>query len=81
MCNHLKNFEIEEVMSAVHCRRARDGNPEDVNDYGEPEGYNEIGDIQYYIFRCLDCQREQRFDHLSVDGPEFIKHAVSVLFP
>lgn len=81
MCNHSKNFEIIEVMHATHLRRAIDAKPDELDQYGRPVGYNEMEDIQYYIFRCSDCNTERKFRSLSAEKPIFIKNAISVLFP
>lgn len=81
MCNHAKNFEIIEVMRATHLRRAVSGNPDGLNAYGKPIGYNEVGDIQYCIFRCNDCKAERRFPSLAAEKPIFIKKAIDILFP
>ena len=80
MCKHNKNFEIDEIMTALHTRRAVNGCPDELNKFGMPIGYNEMGDIQHYIFRCLDCGIEKRFPYLG-SGPNFIKRAVEILFP
>ena len=81
MCNHTKNFEIIEVMHATHSRRAVSGKPDDLDAYGRPVGYNEMEDIQYYIFRCNDCQAERKFKTLAAEKPIYIKNAIGILFP
>ena len=81
MCIHQKNFEIIEIMNASHSRRAVNGEPEDLDQYGRPTGYNEIEDIQYYIFRCNDCQKEHQFKSLAATSPIFVKNAIAILFP
>lgn len=80
MCKHNKNFAIDEVMTAYHTRLAVDGRPDELNEFGQPVGYNEMGDIKYYIFRCMDCGKEKRFPYLGA-GPVFVKNAVEILFP
>ncbi len=81
MCNHDKNFEIIEIMHASHSRRAISGVPEDLDQYGRPVGYNEMEDIQYYIFRCNECKAQRKFRSLADEKPVFIKKAIAVLFP
>lgn len=81
MCKHDKNFEIIEVMHATHLRRAVDGTPDELDAHGRPVGYNEMEDIQYYIFRCNDCRAERRFLTLSAEKPIYVKNAIVVLFP
>lgn len=81
MCKHNENYEIIEMMHASHARRAVNGNPEELDIYGRPLGYNEIENIQHYIFRCNDCKKEQKFKSLSAEKPMFIKNAISILFP
>lgn len=81
MCNHSKNFEIIEVMHATHSRRAVCGNPEDLDAYGRPIGYNEVEDILYYIFRCNDCRMQRKFSTLSEQKPIYLKKAIGILFP
>ena len=81
MCKHNKNFEIVEIMYATHSRRATNGAADELDQYGQPIGYNEIEDIEYYIFRCNDCGRNRKFKSLSAERPAYIKTAISVLFP
>ena len=81
MCNHAINFEIIEIMYASHMRRAEGGKPGDIDEDGKPFGYNEMEDIQFYIFRCNDCKMERRFRTLSAEKPIYVKNAIGVLFP
>lgn len=81
MCNHAKNFEIIEVMHATHSRRAVGGKPDDLDACGQPIGYNEMEDIQYYIFRCNDCKAERKFPTLAAEKPIYLKNAIGILFP
>lgn len=81
MCKHNSNFEIVEIMEASHMRRAVNGKPEDLDQYGRPIGFNEMEDIQYYIFRCNECKAERKFKSLGAERPVFIKKAIAVLFP
>lgn len=81
MCKHTKNFEIIEIMHASHSRRAINGQPDELDQYGRPIGFNEIEDIQYYLFRCNDCNVERKFKTLAAEKPIYIKTAIGVLFP
>ena len=81
MCKHNKNYQIVEIMNASHARTACDGKPDEVDHLGRPIGYNEMEDIQYYIFRCNDCPVTRKFRSLGVERPVFIKNAIDVLFP
>ncbi len=52
-CKH-QTGEFIEVMSATHCRQVENGNVDTI-------GYNEIGDISHYLFRCYDCKKVFKF--------------------
>lgn len=75
MCKHNKNFKITEVMSATHTRSGKDGVALDVG-----IGYNEIGDISHYEFKC-ECGKFVRFGAFSSKKPDYVNNALKVLYP
>lgn len=53
MCKH-KNGSLIEVMDATHERQFTDGELDKV-------GYNDVGNIQHYVFTCSDCRKHWKF--------------------
>lgn len=53
MCKH-KNGELIEFMNATHARDFINGKLDAI-------GYNEVGDIRFYQFRCVDCRKTWKF--------------------
>lgn len=52
-CKHL-NGQFNELMDAVHTRYVENGKIDSI-------GYNDVGNITGYEFRCYDCKKDFRW--------------------